>query len=102
MGFKPDELLDLTLLQYNACVLGAADRQRDELAAHIQGAYYSAYWNNAKRPESLQKVLKKIYADPKAPKPDVDVNKFLERKRRLEQNGGSNNQQKSGLRTPRK
>lgn len=67
---------------------GAADRQRDQVAIAVQGAYYTAYWNNVKHPKSLQQIIKKIYQDDKAPKPDVNVEEFLERKRRFEQNGG--------------
>ena len=88
LGFKPSELLDLELYQYNACILGAADRQRDQVAIAVQGAYYTAYWNNAKHPKSLQQVIKKIYQDDNTPKPDVNVDEFLERKRRFEQSGG--------------
>ena len=73
--------------QYNACMEGAADRQKDQLAASIQGAYYTAYWNNAKHPKSLNQVIEKIYKNQDEPKPDVNVDEFLERKRRFEQHG---------------
>lgn len=68
--------------------MGAADRQRDQVAIAVQGAYYGAYWNNAKRPKTLQQVIEKIYKNDDAPKPDVNVDEFLERKRRFEQLGG--------------
>lgn len=68
--------------------MGAADRQRDQVAIAVQGAYYGAYWNNAKHPKTLQQVIQKIYKNDNEPKPDVNVDEFLERKRRFEQSGG--------------
>ena len=68
--------------------MGAADRQRDQVAIAVQGAYYGAYWNNAKHPKTLQQVIQRIYRNENEPKPDVNVDEFLERKRRFEQNGG--------------
>jgi hypothetical protein len=51
----------------------------------MQGAYYAAYWNNAKKPRSLKKVIKDIYhQDTEAkdkPKPDIEL--FEQRARRL-------------------
>lgn len=79
-------------MQYNACALGAGDVQRDKLAVAMQQAFYTAYWNNAKHPKRLDRVLREIYKDDTAPKPDVDVKNFQERKRRFEENGGFNNQ----------
>ena len=64
------------------------DRQHDALAVGVQSAYYGAYWNNAKHPMSLKRVIKGIYADEDiAPKPDVNVDKYLERKRRFQDAG---------------
>lgn len=60
-----------------------------------------AYWNNAKHPRSLQQVIKKIYQDDDAPKPDVNVDEFLERKRRFEQNGGFSTDKNSVVRVAR-
>lgn len=58
------------------------------LATGVQSAYLAAYWNNAKHGRPLSKVLDSIYKDANAPKPDVDVNAFLEKKKRFMQNGG--------------
>lgn len=80
-------------MQYNACALGASDAQRDKLALAMQQAYYTAYWNNAKRPMRLDKVIRNIYQDNTAPKPDVDVSAFLARKRRFEHAGGFRTQE---------
>ena len=76
---------------------GAADRQKDQLANHIQGAYYFAYWNNAKHPKDLNYVLNKIYKPTNNIKPDVDVDAFLEQKRRFEAYGGFKNNKNSGV-----
>lgn len=75
-------------MQYNACALGAGDAQRDKLAIAMQQAYFTAYWNNAKHPKTLDRVIRSIYKDDTKPKPNVDVEKFLSRKRRFEENGG--------------
>lgn len=87
-------MLDLTLLEYNACILGAMDAQKDKRAIAMQQAYYTAYWNNAKHPMRLDRVIRDIYKDDTAPKPDVDIKKFQERKRRFEANGGFNSKNK--------
>lgn len=77
-------------MEYNACILGAIDAQKDKRAIAMQQAYYTAYWNNAKHPIRLDRVIRDIYKDATAPKPDVDIEKFKERKRRFEANGGFN------------
>ena len=89
--------MDLDLFQFNACSLGAADRNKDLLAIEIQGAYYDAYWNNAKRPKSLQYVLNKIYKERNAPAPPVDVDLFQKRKRRLVENARHKGNKDSNL-----
>ena len=63
-----------------------------------------AYWNNAKHPKTLEQTIKRIYAhsSPNEPKPDVNVDEFLERKRRFEENGGFQNYQNSRIPTPGK
>lgn len=73
--------------------MGAADKSRDSLAQLVQGAYYTAYWNNAKHPVKLDRVIKQIYKDDNAPKQDVDVEAFLEKKRRFAEDGGFKNNQ---------
>ena len=67
-----DELLELTLEQFNACVLGASDVQKDQLAMYMQLAYYTAYWNNAKHPRKLERVIKDIYKDQNSKKEKSD------------------------------
>ena len=70
--------------------MGASDVQKDQLAMYMQLAYYTAYWNNAKHPRKLVRVIKDIYKgqNSKKEKSDVDVEKFKERKRRFEEYGG--------------
>ena len=60
-----------------------------------------AYWNNAKKPKTLEQVLTAIYRDGTAPKPDVDVDAFKERKRRFEELGGFTADKGRNLRTAR-
>ena len=67
--------------------MGAIDKQKDALALAMQRAYYTAYWNNAKRPKSLDRVIRDIYKEPRKDAP-LDVEKFKKRKRRFEQLGG--------------
>ena len=42
----------------------------------------------------LDRVIRNIYKDDNTPKPDVDVEKFQERKRRIEERGGFNAENK--------
>lgn len=63
----------------------------------MQQSYYTAYWNNAKRPKRLDKVIKDIYKDNNGKeKPAIDIEKekekFLKRKRRFEELGGKSEQ----------
>lgn len=78
------------MLQYNACIEGASDFQRDRVAIAVQGAFYTAYWQNAKHSMSLDRVLRKIRqpANTSGEKPDVDVEAFQEQYRRFEEHGG--------------
>ena len=87
------------MLEYNACILGAMDARKDARAVAMQQSYYTAYWNNAKHPMRLDRVIRNIYKDDNTPKPDVDVEKFQERKRRFEERGGFNaeNKQNRGV-----
>jgi hypothetical protein len=56
----------------------------------MQQSFFTAYWSKAKHPKSLGRVIQDIYKDDNAPKPEVNVDKFLERKRRFEALGGFN------------
>lgn len=66
------------------------DAQKDKRAVAMQQAYYTAYWNNARHPMRLDRVIRDIYKDESAPKPDVDVEQFKERERRFKERGGFN------------
>ena len=70
------------------------DAQKDKRAIAMQQAYYTAYWNNAKHPVQLDRVIRNIYRDGTAAKPDVDIKTFQERKRRFEANGGFDSKNK--------
>lgn len=75
----------MELYQWNAFSEGAAFRRKDDLAALAQAAYLNVYWNNKKRPKSLEDIIKEIYKDTtkQTKKPDVDVQAFLEQRRRF-------------------
>lgn len=55
------------------------------LAQLLQASYYTAYWNNAKHPVSLDRVLSKLCTNNTASKkPEVNVDKFQELERRMQ------------------
>lgn len=68
--------------------MGASDVLKDQQAIAMKQSYYTAYWNNAKHPIRLERVISNIYKDRSLPKPDVNVEEFQKRKRRFEELGG--------------
>lgn len=79
----------MELYQWNAYSEGAAEKRRDDLAALAQGAFLVAYWSTTKNPKKLKDILNEIYGEENETKskPDVDVDAFLEQKRRMGING---------------
>ena len=73
----------MELYQWNAFSEGAADKRRDDLAALAQAAYLVSYWTTTKNPMKLKDVLNDIYGKEQKVRPDVDVEAFLEQKRRM-------------------
>ena len=73
----------MELYQWNAFSEGAADKRRDDLAALAQAAYLVSYWTTTKNPMKLEDVLNDIYGKEQKVRPDVDVEAFLEQKRRM-------------------
>lgn len=76
---KPEELLDLTIYQYNAYCEGYKLKQADELVSLIESAYYNAYWNGTqKHKKSLSSVVRNIYKEvskSKIKRTPIDFNK---------------------------
>lgn len=73
----------MELYQWNAFSEGAADKRRDDLAALAQAAYLVSYWTTTKNPMKLKDILNDIYGKEQKVRPDVDVEAFLEQKRRM-------------------
>ena len=60
-GLKPDEVLDMSLDMFKAVVQGYSDHIFDlQLIAAHQG-YWAGYYSRAKKPKSLESVLKKLF-----------------------------------------
>ncbi len=96
MGLLPEQLLDLTIWQWNAYCDGYKFRRADELALKIEAAYYEAYWNGYSKggKKSLKRIIQDIYKrqnkqKKKKPTPiDIDkVSKQFERMEALRKNG---------------
>lgn len=79
----------MELYQWNAFSEGVADKRRDDLATLAQAAWLVSYWSTTKNPRKLKDVLNEIYGkeNETKSKPDVDVEAFLEQKRRMGING---------------
>lgn len=96
---KPDEVLDLGLDVFRAYVKGYGDRMLDQQIVALQSGYWSAYYSGVKHPKPVIKIAEDMMRrhqieDAKklsAPKPDVNVEAFLEMeaqfRSRLEQQG---------------
>ena len=88
---KPDEILDMSLPVFRACVAGYEDHLFDLQLLAVHGGFWSGYYSNSKKPKPLGTILKKLIRekDPakhKSPHADtVDVEAFLERERRFKE-----------------
>ena len=60
IGLTPEQVLDLTFWQFKACSEGYSERTKDEMCQQVVGAYYTAYYSNAKHPKSPARVIKQI------------------------------------------
>lgn len=90
----------MSLDVFRAVVAGYADRLIDEQILAVQTGYWTSYYSNTKHPKPLKKVTEDILKRSKeaakrstgnVPKPEVDVDAFLEKearfKRRLKAGG---------------
>ena len=91
----------MSLEVFNAYVAGYSDRLLDQQILAMQTGHWAAYFVGSKHPKSpneLAKNMQKAYAkqdaklkNPSAPRPDVDVEGFLEKeakfKAKMEQQG---------------
>lgn len=89
IGLKPNEVLDLSLDQFQACVEGYLDRTFDMQILGVQSGYWAGYWGNPnrKKAKSLKYILESMVKTRKRKtstvKPDVDVDAFLAREARF-------------------
>ena len=91
----------MSLDVYTAYTKGYADRLLDQQILAMQTGYWAAYYVGSKHPKSPKELAKTLHQShlkqgakkksPSAPRPDVDVEGFLERearfKAKMEQQG---------------
>ncbi len=56
----PNEVLELNFEQYHAVMKGYQQKRVDEIQQAVTIGYYSAYYNNSKRPKSPKTLMDKI------------------------------------------
>lgn len=79
-------MLDLSLDVLQAYIRGYGDRILDQQILAVQSGYWSAYYANVKHPKQVGRIAEDMVRRHKledakklsAPKPDVDVDAFLE------------------------
>ena len=86
-GLKPDEVLDMSLDVFRAVAKGYADRMFDLQLIAVHQGYWSGYYNRAKKPKSLDSILRKMFKAKEKDEnkssgsekkvEDVDVERFL-------------------------
>lgn len=57
---KPDEVLDMSLDVLKAVIRGYTDHMFDLQLISVQQGYWAGYYNRAKKPKSLETILKKL------------------------------------------
>ena len=95
----PNDVLDMSLDMVQAVINGYGDRMLDNQIIALQAGYWSAYYSGARHPKPVHKIAEDMVNRHKqqgakrmsTPKPDVDVDAFLEMeaqfKARMEQQG---------------
>lgn len=90
---KPDEVLDMSLPMFNACVAGYSEHIFDLQLLTVHTGFWAGYYSNSKKPKKLGAVLKSIIKNKESASkkpsqchvPDVDVEAFLEQERRFKE-----------------
>lgn len=84
IGLKPDEVLDMSLEVFKACLRGYSDMLFDRQILGVQQGYWAGYYGRAKKPKSVKSILQKLMKIHKekpvtknTEKPEVDVDAFL-------------------------
>lgn len=91
VGLLPEQTLDMSLDQFNACVDGYSARLLDQQKIAVQQGYWAGYYSCATRPKSLQSIINKMdqpQGRVQQHVAEVDVEEFLRREARFKQNGG--------------
>ena len=86
---KPDEVLDMSLEVFTAYTRGYSDRLLDQQILAMQTGHWAAYFVVSKHPKSPKELAEKMcnehkkqdakLKNPTAPRPEVDVEGFLEK-----------------------
>lgn len=88
---KPHEVLDMSLDMVQAVIRGYSDSLLDQQIIAVQAGYWSAYYSGSKHPKPVNAVAEEMVrkhhtqgaTKMSVPRPDVDVEAFLEQKARF-------------------
>lgn len=80
-GLTKDQVLALSLEEFQACLNGYSERLKDQQKLAIQQGYWTAYYLGAKHPKSVDALIEAIDEGPQKHLDEVDVATFLERER---------------------
>lgn len=94
IGLLPEQTLNMSLDQFNACVDGYSTRLLDQQKLAVQQGYWAGYYSRATHPKSLQSVINKM--DPSQGRiqqhvAEVDVEEFLRREAQFNRKVGESN-----------
>ncbi len=94
IGLLPEQTLDMSLDQFNACVDGYSTRLLDQQKLAVQQGYWSGYYSRATHPKSLQSVINKMDQSQgriQQHVAEVDVEEFLRREAQFNRRVGESN-----------
>lgn len=93
VGLKPDEVLDMSLEVFRACLEGYSDRLFDQELLSVQQGYWSGYYSRSKKPKPFKTIFttlvkarerRKSKNAKELTRPDVDVLAFQEMERQFQ------------------
>lgn len=84
----------MSLDMVQACIFGYMDSVLDQQLVAVQTGFWAAYYSNSKHPKSVQQIsesmltkharIKDAQNKASTPRPDVDVEAFLEREAKFQ------------------
>ena len=89
IGLKPNDVLDMSMPMFKACVAGYEDRLFDLQLLSVHSGYWSGYYTNSKKPKPLKRVLESMVdkrdqsRSPNRHADTVDVDAFLAMERKF-------------------